>query len=257
VNYDWRFSISQYIEPEVTFEQYDEQLQELKSLLGEVDYAWCIKAFKKFNAREDSTNQNKWYINQQSLSEKFEEVFGISNDFFWKVFFYYLTNGTEMKRIPLYNFIKQMSPFLSDDIRTMMNWAFKFYDINHSGSISIINLLQAQATVSCDTQYGEEIHMIVKKYVDEVLLGKQRRRTIFNIVPHNFNVFLTKSCIISEILSKVFERSTDSWPKIEADSIFSLRGKYTHEDIAKKMSKSKKMYKNLNLESFDYNKLKI
>jgi Ca2+-binding EF-hand superfamily protein len=116
--------------------------------IGETDYETLVKAFKKFSSNSDLIEFNKWHITYDSLERRFEKVFGVKNEFFLKIFYYYLTEGTEMKWISLHQFIKTMSPFLTDDVRVMMKAVFKFYDLNHSGYISMVNLMQAQATIS-------------------------------------------------------------------------------------------------------------
>mmetsp|Transcript_37616 Transcript_37616/g.43220 ORF Transcript_37616/g.43220 Transcript_37616/m.43220 type:complete len:91 (+) Transcript_37616:675-947(+) len=67
-----------------------------------------------------------------------------------------------------------MSPFLSDEKQMIMNKVFQLFDKSHCGTLSIVQLLQAQASVPCDTQFSEEITSMIEKYVDEVLLGKKR-----------------------------------------------------------------------------------
>ena len=81
-----------------------------------------------------------------------------------------------------------MSPFLSDEKIIIMSKIFQFYDSNHDGIVSIVELLDAQASVPCDTQLSEEISSIIEVYVSEVLLGK-RRRVIYEINSSIFDMF--------------------------------------------------------------------
>ena len=162
-----------------------------------------------------------------------------------------------MEQIPFFNFLKAMSPFLSEDPAVVMRDAvFNFYDINQDGEISIMDLLQAQSSVSWDTQYGEEITYFVDKYVNEVLLGRQRRRTIYNVERHLLEIFINHSCIATEIIGKVLGLPTASWPKLKRGSIFEPLNKYSTEEVEKRMKKFELIYKNSRMNEFKYNKMK-
>ena len=248
------------------FEHFDPQLAEFRKVLGDEAYNSWVNGFKMFYANPECFVFSQWYISYESLSSKFKAVFGVTNTFFWKVFYYYLADGGEKEQISLYHFVKNMSPFLSEEPGPVMRCVFRLYDINHDGIISIVDLLQAQASVSWDSQYGQEIHSVVNKYVNEVLLGKQRRRVIYNIEKHNFEMFLNKSCLVSELLHKVLKCPYEGWPEIKTRkdssdpnhrSIFSRLHELSKEEYAEKMVKYRNMYKNLEPDTSDYNKLRL
>ena len=122
-----------------------------------------------------------------------------------------------------------MSPFLSNEKIVIMDKIFKFYDLNHDGVISIVELLQAQASIPWDTQFSQEIGSIIDIYVNDVLLAK-RRRIIFDINSSTFEMFLKTSWIASEIISKIFKRSTKGWPTITLKSIFTRSFEFTEQE---------------------------
>ena len=156
-------------------------------------------------------------------------MFGEFSEYFSNQIFYFLSDGLELERIPLYNFIKNMNAFLSDEKIIIMGRVFQFYDSNHDGVISIVDLLQAQASVPCDTMISEEISSIIETYVNEVLLGR-RRRVIFEINNSTFEMFLKTSWIATEIIDKVFKRSTKGWPEVSMKSILSRSMKYSEQE---------------------------
>lgn len=70
-----------------------------------------------------------------------------------------------------------------------MSKVFYFYDTNHDGVITFLDLVHALAFVPCDSQYGEEINQIVENYMNDVVLPR-RRRLIFEISKTTFELFL-------------------------------------------------------------------
>jgi len=78
-------------------------------------------------------------------SQALNKVFGQFNEFFCKVFYYYISGGAELVQVPFYLFLKAMVPFFNEDPNAVMRDAvFNLYDINQDGEISVVDLLQAQ-----------------------------------------------------------------------------------------------------------------
>jgi hypothetical protein len=88
--------------------------------LGDSDYEKIVKAFKKFYANPNTLLSDLWYIDFDSLSKNFKKVFGVNEEFFCKVFYYYLSGGSDMEHISLYHFTKAMAPFFTGDRATML-----------------------------------------------------------------------------------------------------------------------------------------
>lgn len=208
---------------------YDEKLSELKKEIGDADYDWLVKGFKLFYANPESLIDSQWYITRKSINANFQKVFGDFNEYFASQLYYFLSDGLELERIPLYNFIKNMNLFLSDEKIIIMGRVFQFYDSNYDGVVSIVELLQAQAAVPWDTMIGEEINSIIENYVNDVLLGR-RRRVIFEINSSTFDLFLKTSWVATEIIGKVFQRSTKGWPTVKHKSIFTRTMKYSEQE---------------------------
>lgn len=126
---------------------FDDKLSDLRKHLGDEDYDCLIKGFKLFYANPENLLDSQWYITKDSINANFIKVFGEFNEHFANLFYYYLTDGIDLERVPLYNFVKNMSPFLSNEKLLIMDRIFKFYDLNHDGMISVVELLKAQASI--------------------------------------------------------------------------------------------------------------
>ena len=84
---------------------YDEKLTELKKQIGDADFDCCVRGFKLFQANPESILDSQWYISRESLNSNFIKVFGEYNEYFANQLFYYFSDGLELEKIPLYNFI--------------------------------------------------------------------------------------------------------------------------------------------------------
>lgn len=131
-------------------------------------------------------------ITKESLSSNFKTVFGEYNEYFSNVLYYYLSKGYELVNVTLVMFINKMKLFLDEDKSKVMNALFNLFDTNQDGVISIMDLMHSQAFVPCDSQFGEEISMMLNKYVQDVVMSRSRR-VIFNINLKNFDLFLSTS----------------------------------------------------------------
>lgn len=137
-----------------------------------------------------------------------------------------------------------MHSFVSDEKITIMNCVFHFYDTNHDGVISILDLLHALSFVPCDCQFGKEIKRVLDTYFNDIVLSR-RRRLIHEISKSIFDMFLESSCVVSELLSKLFKRPYKGWPDIPYQSIFTRAERMSEEAYNKQMAFYKKMYTDL------------
>ena len=119
-----------------------------------------------------------------------------------------------MVKIPLASFITSMFPFTGEEKIPIMSKIFYFYDTNHDGVITFLDLVHALTFVPCDSQFGEEINELVETYMNEVVLSR-RRRLIFEISKTTFELFLKTSWIASEIRFKLFKLPYKTWPEIK------------------------------------------
>jgi Ca2+-binding EF-hand superfamily protein len=61
-----------------------------------------------------------------------------------------------------------MKIYLTDDSMKIMDNVFNFYDTNHDGSITMLDLLHAASFVPADSQFGIEINQILESYLGKV-----------------------------------------------------------------------------------------
>eukprot|EP00345_Euplotes_harpa_P000194 CAMPEP_0168321180 /NCGR_PEP_ID=MMETSP0213-20121227/2116_1 /TAXON_ID=151035 /ORGANISM="Euplotes harpa, Strain FSP1.4" /LENGTH=60 /DNA_ID=CAMNT_0008322779 /DNA_START=450 /DNA_END=632 /DNA_ORIENTATION=+ len=59
-----------------------------------------------FYANPECLMDTQWFINKDSLNSNFKKVFGDENEYFADLLFYYLSDGHEMEKVPLYYFVK-------------------------------------------------------------------------------------------------------------------------------------------------------
>lgn len=101
-----------------SFEYLDGELINYKKLIGKENYATLVNGFMKFCANPEAIMDNQWFITKQSIHSNFSKVFTynknepIYSEYFANNLFYYLTSGSEMSKIPLATFIKQMHMFI-------------------------------------------------------------------------------------------------------------------------------------------------
>lgn len=226
------------------FEHMDVEINMFKKQLGSKNFNTLLEGFLRLCANPDAIIDSHWYITHESMKKNFGKIFGEYNEYFCNIFYYYLSKGYENSKVPLASFVKSMHVFLGEEKIPIMSKVFSFYDINHDGKITFLDLVHAQTFVPCDSQLGEEISQIVETYLNEVVLSR-RRRLIFEITKSNFDMFLKTSCVVSELLSKLFRVPYKSWPEIENKSIFSRRKLMSSEEYHAKMKFYFKMYTDL------------
>lgn len=97
------------------FESLDVELSTLKEQIGITNYQDLVNGFLSLWANPEAVIDSHWYITQESLHKNFGKVFGEYNEYFWNVFYYYLSNGKKKIKVPLARFAKIMHPFLGKD----------------------------------------------------------------------------------------------------------------------------------------------
>jgi len=93
------------------------------------------------------------------------------------------------------------------------------YDSDKNGSVTILDIMHAQAKVTEDTQFGREIHSLSKEY-SRLLMENKAFSERFNIIKYLFSEFIPISWIATELSLKLFDKSYYLYPKIEDESIF-------------------------------------
>lgn len=108
-----------------------------------------------------------------------------------------------------------MNEFFVDGTRL-----FDFYDVDHDGKISIVDMVMIQANLPWDSELGEEIQKLLSEYVNQIILSNTRVRVIFSIDFGLLNALLPHSWVVKEFLNNVLILTPeDTLPKISKNKV--------------------------------------
>ena len=118
----------------------ENDLTKWKTLLGSQKVEEFWKAFRKI-AVNPMKSEIEIIATIESIRANFKSVFGVENEFFATVFYYYLSGGYHQKEIKLPDFISKFLGFNTLLKKDLYNFSISFLDANRDGQVTLIDLI--------------------------------------------------------------------------------------------------------------------
>jgi len=147
-------------------------------------------------------------LNLESIQKKMKNHFGHKCDFLAIRLYYFLSDNVNLKRIYLKDFIEKMLVFWEGSYREIMRVCFRMIDLDHDQVLNGIDLLTIQNSIDLESEFGQEVLILVDHYITTHLMTRQRVNPKHYLHLDNYIKLLNDqySCLVAEIKTKVLQK---------------------------------------------------
>ena len=197
-------------------DEFKDKVVDVSVKLDPIRWAKMTEAFKTLAVqREDSKYLSIYRVTEESIIDNFAKLFGYSCDIFARILYLRMAKNKDSAKIDFVRFSSIFLAFL-DDIKENRNRAFfEILDLNGTGKLSIMFLMQIVNDVDRDTLFGQEILKIVREYKEKNIMLREgyRRRIVLNFA--TFNALVPNSALIKELQYRIFGEYVPAPPPTE------------------------------------------
>lgn len=171
--------------------------------MNELNYRSIERAFKKLYGNgqySDPDNEGQPYLTEKNFTQNIQEVTGTESEFFGKMLYLYFSNGLDKVKITMQRFFEGLKPYTVDEERQRhAQTTFRILDIDHDGTLNVINLLHLYTKIPTKTRLGQELFKVIEWFLDE----NTKKKSILQKIDINLEKYLKincqKMCLTSEM----------------------------------------------------------
>lgn len=178
--------------------------RELQDVISQFSHAESQVIMSKFLILKASGTAQKM-LSRDSVKTNFANFFGVDCDYIAERFFEGLS-GRKNATVTKPRFCRQILKLIRGNNFYKTKWAFKLYDADRDGLISVDELYDMQVNLPPDSLAYKECSLLVSLVVKSLLSAtSNKRRESFDI--ESFTEIVPESCIVNEFIEALTDPS--------------------------------------------------
>ena len=224
----------------------DADLLEYKKVFKKDQYNSIVRCFEllwggqsKYDEVPGAQIDGTAALTEQNFMKNIKYIVGEDEPYFGKMLYLWMSNGYDRAKITICEFIEFLIPFRGEDKAKQLRHCYEIFDIDHDGTLNILNLLHVNKYIKPRTLLAREVIIMIDEYLAKNILNNNKRLNRVEIEFENFHKLLISSCIRDEIRRKFWSINEEYGPNEPHSMCTVMEGEQLHHFYTESMLEDK------------------